>query len=280
MIQQHLLRVLLLLLLYCCAVVCGGMGMQPPISGLPKSPPQLSDEAMSARIGDSNPTVPASSAALIRIKGVDGERYLCRDVPGYGSCLYHAVTAGIVHRQLGEHANFNNNNVYKLASLLRQISVDTLANSNDTLYIQDDIEVSAGDLASAAGAFYNISGTDYCSSMVHAQTWGGGPEIVALCNYLRCPIHVYELVSSGFLWRKKFKVRLLSAFGSPQFDRYKEPLCILSADCRFPHIRPGSQNAQGDHFFSLSKDMAQVKRRNGWRQRLARRLFRSKWFRR
>ena len=35
---------------------------------------------------------------------------------------------------------------------------------------------------------------DYCSQMRNKGVWGGGPEILALVNSLRRPIHVFEPV--------------------------------------------------------------------------------------
>ena len=71
-------------------------------------------------------------------------------------------------------------------------------------------------------------------------------EIIAISNYLQCPIHVYELCQSG----KKFALQPKALFGSPTFDD-KAPLYILSADGRFPDIAPGDQKENGDHFLAL-----------------------------
>jgi len=121
----------------------------------------------------------------------------------------------------------------------------------------------------AAAAQYNITGEEYCGLMRKESYWGGGPEIVALCNVLRRPIHVYELTSSvvsgsgvdsdgnsdgsnngGFEGKKEFELRRMACFGSPKFDR-REPLHILSADSRFPDIAPGRQLRSGNHFLAL-----------------------------
>lgn len=75
---------------------------------------------------------------------------------------------------------------------------------------------------------------------------GGGPEIVALCNVLRRPIHVYELHAH----KKQFKLRRMACFGSPKFDR-REALHILSADSRFPDVSPGKQLDSGNHFLAV-----------------------------
>ena len=41
-----------------------------------------------------------------------------------------------------------------------------------------------------------------------------------------------------------------ACFGSPKFDR-KEPLHILSADSRFPDLKPGEQLSSGNHFMAI-----------------------------
>jgi len=42
----------------------------------------------------------------------------------------------------------------------------------------------------------------------------------------------------------------MACFGSPKFD-HREPLHILSADCRFPDLTPGLQASAGNHFMAL-----------------------------
>ena len=40
---------------------------------------------------------------------------------------------------------------------------------------------------------YNITTQEYCNAMRKYSEWGGGPELIALCNEFKIPIHVYEL---------------------------------------------------------------------------------------
>lgn len=91
-----------------------------------------------------------------------------------------------------------------------------------------------------------------------------GPEIVALSNALRRPIHVYELSvheeklseqsSTSILSTnssiKKFHFSRMACFGSPKFDS-RAPLHILSADSRFPDVQPDRQLGSGNHFLAL-----------------------------
>jgi hypothetical protein len=85
----------------------------------------------------------------------------------------------------------------------------------------------------------------------------GGPEIVALSNHLKVPIHVYELRVRGF-FRRWFELTLTTRFGSPAFDD-TQPLRILYCDGRFPNIKPGQQKKDGDHFlpiFEADRDLS------------------------
>jgi len=77
---------------------------------------------------------------------------------------------------------------------LRSAAVDILSrNPRKLLFLQGNEYLRAKDLVSAAAAQYGMTGKEYCEQMRKDSYWGGGPEIVALCNFLRRPIHVYEL---------------------------------------------------------------------------------------
>lgn len=172
------------------------------------------------------------------------------------------------------------------SKLLRHQAVDMLSsNPRKLLFLQGNEYLRARDLVNAAAAQYDLTGEEYCELMRKDSYWGGGPEIVALCNLLKRPIHVYELASCSRLGSamdeennqmtmmernddkdnnfittsvsssssshpQQFYLRRMACFGSPKFDR-KEPLHILSADSRFPDISPGSQLASGNHFLAL-----------------------------
>lgn len=173
------------------------------------------------------------------------------------------------------------------------------------LFLQGNEYLRARDLVSAAAKQYGLSPEEYCNQMRRDRYWGGGPEIVALCNYLKRPIHVYELVEGGekeeemqeeeeeeageieemkeeerindnmlhghenllnhgyhvsvmhdIKTRRKqkchsqFQLRRMACFGSPKFDNV-EALHILSADSRFPDVKPGKQLSSGNHFMAM-----------------------------
>jgi hypothetical protein len=118
-----------------------------------------------------------------------------------------------------------------ISKWLRKSAIDVLLENNKSLAIEDDENIISNDLLKMIADFQSKSPEEYCAEMRRDRTWGGGPEIVALCNYLECPIHVYELgKGSGFL-RKHFQFRKRAFFGSPIFNT-KSPIYILSADGR------------------------------------------------
>jgi hypothetical protein len=83
--------------------------------------------------------------------------------------------------------------LYKQSAHLRQLAVDCLEQKRKLLFLQGNEYLKAKELVEAAASQYGISGTEYCALMRQESYWGGGPEIVALCNVLQRPIHVYEL---------------------------------------------------------------------------------------
>jgi hypothetical protein len=136
------------------------------------------------------------------------------------------------------------------SDMLRQLAVDCFENNKTMPLFVHGNEVSCvADLLDACSEQYNITNQEYCTRMRNPKEWGGGPEIVVLCNLLRRPIHLYGLGTSDNDNRWMF--RRMSVFGSPKFDRCGAPIHILSADSRFPNLRPGTQLADGNHFLAL-----------------------------
>jgi hypothetical protein len=157
--------------------------------------------------------------------------------------------------------------LYRHSSKLRQQAVECLRQKRKVLFLQGNEYLRSHDLVQAAAAQYGITAEEYCNLMQQDSYWGGGPEIVALCNVLKRPIHVYELATTsvrrsssssslrmtrgiGSGSGKSFVLRRMACFGSPKFDK-KEPFHILSADSRFPDLAPGRQLASGNHFLAI-----------------------------
>lgn len=203
---------------------------------------------------------------------------MIRQVPGDGNCLFHSISVAWAHATNGTHLEMRSPDtmewLYQNSAKLRQLAVDCLEEQRKLLFLQGHEYLKATDLVEAAAAQYGISGSEYCDLMRQESYWGGGPEIVALCNVLQRPIHVYELhvpeeeddeeLTHGTDKRKKryrmgyrnspsspnFVLRRMACFGSPKFDR-APALHILSADSRFPDIKPGEQLESGNHFLAI-----------------------------
>lgn len=206
-----------------------------------------------------------------------------RQVPGDGNCLFHSISVACAHAVNGTHLEMrspeNMEWLYRHSAKLRQLAVDCLEEERKLLFLQGHEYLKATDLVEAAAAPYGISGSEYCDLMRQESYWGGGPEIVALCNALQRPIHVYELhvpedgndnclTKRGKRYQRRvsfrgspinsspsFVLRRMACFGSPKFDQ-APALHILSADSRFPDIKPGEQLESGNHFLAVFPEQA------------------------
>jgi hypothetical protein len=152
---------------------------------------QLSNDARSpSRSSSSSLSSSAASAAAPAMVTI-------RQVPGDGNCLFHSISICLAHAQNGTHLDMRSTEsmqwLYQLSTKLRHLAVDILALRRKLLYLQGREYLKAKELVDAASAQYGITGTQYCDLMRQDSYWGGGPEIVALCNVLQRPIHVYEL---------------------------------------------------------------------------------------
>ncbi|CAN0017008.1 unnamed protein product [Ascophyllum nodosum] len=194
-----------------------------------------------------------------------------RQVPGDGNCLFHAISVCLDHACNGTHPSLDLNELMPKSASLRkartgpQVAVDYLVdNLKGSLYLEKEESVPVYELLSVVAAQYNMTAEHYCEAsdamdwaalgnrgspgavMRQSSVWGGGPEIVALSNALCRPIHVYELASNGV----GFCFRRMACFGSPNFDD-RQAIHILSADSRFPNLKPGKQLTNGNHFLAL-----------------------------
>ena len=173
--------------------------------------------------------------------------FLVKQVPGDGACLFNALAECLRLRHCGVHHDYDAVTA-AISAWLRETSVEVLTRDEE-LVADSGSTFTTGQLLRMVAEHYNTTEEDYCAKMRLQHTWGGGPEIVALSNYLRTPIHVYDLVAAG-LFFKSFRLRLSAKFGSPNFDE-ERPIFILCCDGRYPNIRPGEQIAVGDHFMAL-----------------------------
>mmetsp|Transcript_30581 Transcript_30581/g.88846 ORF Transcript_30581/g.88846 Transcript_30581/m.88846 type:complete len:427 (-) Transcript_30581:165-1445(-) len=197
-------------------------------------------------------------------------RMRVRQVPGDGSCMFHSITATLAKVQNGTHHSMDIKVLREHSSWLRRVAVDLFEQEPSRTLLMEGVErITARDLLSTAADQYNIPPEVYCRQMRRTTEWGGGPEIVVLANILQRPIHIYELDvkpapdstssapegSGASLTEAKqgtWRLRRIACFGSPQFDHAQGgPIHILSADSRFPDLRPGEQLQYGNHFLAL-----------------------------
>lgn len=219
------------------------------------------------------------------------EPVIIRQVPGDGCCLFHAVAISLNLIQ-GRHLRMDDASSLRelkvMSRRLRLTAVDCLRSCKEVrqlrntrygnaiankrryrrLFIQGYESMATSQLLRDVSAQYGITPEEYCNLMEQDSYWGGGPEIVALCNVLERPIHVYELVASerylngdcesiqsetrvpDHLINKQFCLRRMATFGSPKYDS-KVPLHILSADSRFPDVSPEVMKTSGNHFMAI-----------------------------
>mmetsp|Transcript_7527 Transcript_7527/g.17559 ORF Transcript_7527/g.17559 Transcript_7527/m.17559 type:complete len:417 (+) Transcript_7527:83-1333(+) len=207
-----------------------------------------------------------------------------RQVPGDGNCLFHSIAVCLYRAVNGTDIPMDSHEcigrLRDQSLALRNAAVDVLQQQTTNpgvqfidsigpktrrvLFLQGDEYLEAHELLNAAAAQFDLDGEEYCNLMRKESYWGGGPEIVALCNYLQRPIHIYELIpsdekassrASQEKYKKlkvsnQFSLRRMACFGSPKFDR-KEPLHILSADSRFPDVEARRVRKMGNHFLAL-----------------------------
>lgn len=260
---------------------------QPPWNPSPKIDPH-------GFLSELYPRTPGEWESLANIRGRHGPRnrarharildvpVAIRQVPGDGNCLFHSISACLHHAANGTHLPMDSHSsIMSLRSrslALRNAAVDALLDARDKgtrrLFLQGEEYLEARELLHAAAAQFDLAGEEYCELMRKESYWGGGPEIVALCNYLQRPIHIYELIPAeeassaqnaispttdkdnpcaaddDTKTSNQFTLRRMACFGSPKFDR-REPLHILSADSRFPDVEPRRIRKVGNHFLAL-----------------------------
>lgn len=230
---------------------------------------------------------------------------IVRQVPGDGDCLFHAVAVSLSLIECGSHPRMDGpeclRELREASGRLRRMAVECLRSCNSEsihpsskrrkhskkryrrLFIQGCESMATSRLLATAAAQYGISSREYCDLMEQDSYWGGGPEIVALVNVLKRPIHVYELVATAGcrsddanedndgedaritadvvascervhipegLVNRNFRLRRMAAFGSPKYDS-KSPINLLSADSRFPDVRPECIAENGSHFMAI-----------------------------
>lgn len=217
-----------------------------------------------------------------------------RQVPGDGNCLFHSLSTCLSRIESGIHVSmrrrhvlsgmsgknqnslsllssistkYNNltlikkgiNNgmqLYESSRLLREKAVDILSsNPRRLLFLQGSEYLRCGDLVETAASQYGLSGKEYCKLMRRNAYWGGGPEIIALVNVLKRPIHVYELCrvtpNSNMNENIDDKLKIENQDNSKEVLRKnKENISYYKISPRIPFFDLGSNL---DHDFGLRR---------------------------
>ena len=121
------------------------------------------------------------------------QRFIMRNVPGDGDCMFLAVALAAA-TSIGVGGN---------NALLRAISLETRAvvaqimNAPGNLHLQGNRIVPAKDLLASASRTEGLTPQDYLEKLqkegIEGGLYGGGPELAVLSNILRRPISIYEL---------------------------------------------------------------------------------------
>lgn len=182
-------------------------------------------------------------------------RFRIKQVPGDGSCLFNAIAVSAEYINSGKHLNYSDT-TSRMASNLRRCAVDRLSNTNCPLLVSGRDITTSENLLTGAAQEFNVSPEEYLELMKEPHTWGGGPEIVALSNFLKRPIYVYTTTYNR-LWPFRFQIKKQMCFG-PDIDdgmsEFIQPICILYTDGRFPLVKPWKDELNFDHFLALFDD--------------------------
>jgi hypothetical protein len=195
-------------------------------------------------------------------KGEDSvSQFRVRQVPGDGGCMFHALATAIHFRETSRHYLHFDPEVRALSDHLRRLAVKTLQAPGCSFVLQaeDKSLISNQELLKMLAEEYNTTAEGYCANMLLPDTWGGGPELMALAHALKTPIHIYELATKRF-FKFKFYLRKTAQFDhifDPTTGQYVKlnnpPLQILFTDGKFPDISPLRSRIpiNGDHFLAL-----------------------------
>ena len=104
----------------------------------------------------------------VKLKNLDRssaevQEFHVRQVPGDGSCMFHAVSAGLTYLKTNKHVTFDSE-MREFSQKLRKISVDVLNSYNEPFEI-DGRDINSQKLLSMAAESVNLTTTQYCFEM-------------------------------------------------------------------------------------------------------------------
>ena len=182
-----------------------------------------------------------------------------RQVPGDGSCLFHAVAAGTLVGAATSHPADRADHppmsaVVARSPALRARAADTLSRAvagnvpATELIAQDGEAVSAAALVGEAAARHGMTAAEYLSDVRRRGSWGGGPEIAALAHCLGRRIVLLEPgeeeEGDGEHRRGSVYLTTTARFGPPG----EKPIYVLFANQQFPKDHHGKAK---NHFLAV-----------------------------
>ena len=168
------------------------------------------------------------------------QMFYIRQVPGDGGCLFHSLALSLNFHFTNRHADFDSG-MRRISNRLRKLSVQILKKGNMTLVLENNEEISSSQLLDIVSDHYNMTRDQYCSEMLQARSWGGGPEIVAISNHLERPIHVYglEVEKSPLLGSRYWMKKLI---GGSEKKKKKEKSVSVTSTSRGSYNSKSSDN--------------------------------------
>lgn len=157
---------------------------------------------------------------LSQRKFLTSRQFVARQVPGDGSCLFHSLSAALTYELTGTNQKFNDS-MLLLSDRIRQSAVSVLS-TNVSLYVESGETITTSELLKAAALSCNKTCEEYLSSMTINSTWGGGPELVAISNFIQRPIFLYQIGTPNWLAGGKRSLKLISRLGYPKFKKGKQ----------------------------------------------------------
>jgi hypothetical protein len=117
-------------------------------------------------------------------------------VQGTGDCLFHSIAIGMAFADNATHLDMHDKSLDERVCELRTLAVDTLERAiNRTFYEEGDKTISVAGFVAEVAEQFNRTSEEYITWMRRKSVWGGGPEILALVDAMKRPIHVFQPVA-------------------------------------------------------------------------------------
>ena len=113
-------------------------------------------------------------AKTYRVEEDHKKEFYVKQVPGDGSCLFHALAVCLHHKTTARHCKSFDQRLKHLSRWLRKVAVDYLSRNNLELFVEEDVgNITSNDLLSMVAEKYNVTTKEYCDKMRNSTEWGG-----------------------------------------------------------------------------------------------------------